>query len=195
MPVTPALSPAILVQLVLLTAAVTGISHVVTLLELPSHSRDNAFARIQATVPLDKQVALSNSGSGPASLPFGDPAMATAVCRFDLRQSPFQVAISPFDTGFVTIGFHSRNGLAFYGLTVHAADATRLDLVVSDKSEARGDPSDSATATANHAVAVVSPDPEGFVLMSTPLGDGIGRAEADERLAHIGCGAGSTATP
>ena len=195
MSVKHSLSPAVLVQLALLTAAVAGISHVMTLLELPSHSRGNAFARIQAVAPLNARLLWSDTAAGQAPLPFRDPAMATAVCRFDLRQAPFQVGISPFDTGFVTIGFHSRRGLAFYGLTVHATDATRLDLVVSDKPEARGDPSDPTAGRANHAVAVVSPEPEGFVVMATPLRDGAGRLEADERLAHIGCGASSATTP
>jgi uncharacterized membrane protein len=170
--------------LAVLTLAVAGIVHIGTVLALPWRSSEDAFARIASVVPPDGRALLPSPDGGGSRLPYRDPAMLTAVCRFDLRQTPFSLATSPFSDGFVTVGFHSRHGLAFYGLTVQASDASSLDLVLGMQNAG---PSASDEPREGHAVAVTAPEPEGFVTISTPLGDGSERSDAEDRLQRFAC--------
>ena len=148
------------VLLAVLTAAVAGITHVGAVLALPWRSTDDAFARIAALVPPGTRTMLPAPDGSGSRLPFGDPAMLTAVCRFDLRTAPFSLSTSPFGDSFVSVGFHSRHGLAFYGLTVRASDASSLELVLGTADAGRG--TDDGPRDL-HQVAVTAPEPEGFV--------------------------------
>lgn len=184
------LSPITWMLLAVLTAAVAGLTHIATLLALPWHSPDDAFARVSALVAPDARALLPPPDDAAGRLPFRDPTMLTAVCRFDLAAKPFRVTTAPFADGFVTIGFHSRHGIAFYGLTIQASDASGFDLVLGTGQEGR-DADEGGQAS--RQVTVASPEPEGFVTLSTPIGDGSERADAEERLRHFDCR--STPTP
>lgn len=182
MPLRPGLSPAVWTLLAVLVVAIAGVTHAVTVLALPWRSSADAFARVAAVMPPEGRATLGSDG--PASLPFTDPALLTEACRFDLGQKPFRLALSPFADSFVTIGFHSRHGIAFYGLTVRATDATSFDLVLDQKA------ADHAEAPAEpdaHRVTVVAPEADGFVTLATPLGDGSAREAAEERLGKVDC--------
>lgn len=177
------------VLLALLSAAVAGITHIATVLALPWRSADDAFARVSSLVGPGARLTLPPPDATGARLPFRDPAMLTAVCRFDLRGAAFSLATSPFADSFVTIGFHSRHGLAFYGLTVRAGDNSSLELVLGT-----ADPTPDADENGQrgHQVRVTVPEPEGFVTLATPLGDGSERDAADDRLKHFTCGPART---
>ena len=187
MPVRTGLSPATWALLAVLVLAIAGITHVASVLALPWRSGTDAFARVAAAVPPGGRATL---GSGMQGMPFSDPAMLTVACRFDLGVKPFRVALSPLADGFLTIGFHARHGTAFYGLTVRAADASAFDLVLGRALEDRAEGGAEQDA---RKVAVVTPEAEGFVTISTPLGDGSERAEAEDRLGKAECR--SDATP
>lgn len=181
MRVRTGLSPATWALLAILVLAIAGITHVASVLALPWRSGSDAFARVTAIVPPGGRAML---GSGAAGQPFADPAMLTVACRFDLAAKPFRVSLSPIAGSFLTIGFHARHGVAFYGLTVRAADATAFDLVLGQTPDDR---SDAAAEQDTRKVTVVTPEAEGFVTISTPLGDGSEQAEAEERLGKAEC--------
>lgn len=181
MRVRTGLSSVTWVLLAVLVLAIAGIAHVASVLALPWRSGSDAFARVAAVVPPEGRAML---GSGAGGLPFSDPAMLTVACRFDLGAKPFRLALSPIADGFLTIGFHARHGVVFYGLTVRAADATAFDLVLQ---RMPGDRADDAAEQDTHKVAVAAPEAEGFVTISTPLGDGSERAEAEDRLTKAEC--------
>ncbi|MDX7952514.1 hypothetical protein P7D22_15195 [Lichenihabitans sp. Uapishka_5] len=166
--------------LAVLVLAVAGLAHGASLLILPWRSDHDAFARVAALTATTDRATLDPAG--PDAPPFADPAMLTAVCRFDLRAKPFRLSLTPLADRFVTIGFHSRHGLAFYGLTVRAADATRFDLVLTDTPTARSE----AEPDAGNVV-VATPEPDGFVTLATPLGEGSNREAAEDRLNGVTC--------
>lgn len=176
------LSPVTWGLLAVLVAAIAGITHAVSVLALPWRSAGDAFSRIAAVTPPGGRASLD--GGAGRTLPFADPALLTDACRFDLGAKPFRLALSPFADGFVTIGFHSRHGTAFYGLTVRASDATAFDLVLERKGADQDGPSAEPDA---RKVVVIAPEPEGFVTLATPLGEGSERAAAEERLGKVDC--------
>jgi uncharacterized membrane protein len=182
------LSPVAWALLFLLALAVAGVTHAAALLAIPWRSHRDAFARVAALGPVGTKVLLPEAGTANDSIPFGDPAFVTAVCRYDLGAQPFRLSLSPFATSFVSLGFHSRHGLGFYGLTVQAADATRLDLVLAGRNTAPNAGPD----TDDHAITVEVPEPDGFVVLSTPAGESADHAEALERLNVFQCRADAT---
>ncbi len=176
------LSPATWALLAILVAAIAGVTHAVSVLALPWRSANDAFTRVAALVQPGERATLGDPAR--ESLPFSDPALLMDVCRFDLGAKPFRLALSPLADGFVTIGFHSRHGIAFYGLNVRASDATAFDLVV----ERQGDSETNTPSEQDgHRVIVVAPETEGFVTLATPLGDGTEREAALDRLGKIEC--------
>jgi uncharacterized membrane protein len=178
----PRFSGATWAVLLALTLAVGGVTHGAAILLLPWRSHRDAFARVAALGPVGIKLTLPAADAPSDTIPSREPAFITAVCRYDLRAQPFRVSITPFDDGFVTLGFHSRHGLGFYGLTVRAADASRLDLklVVRDQGQKPG------SDVSDHGVRVEAPEPEGFVLLATPA-ENSDEAGARDRLAAFQC--------
>lgn len=189
MRVRTGLSPATWALLVVLVLAIAGITHVASVLALPWRSGTDAFARVAAVVPAGGRAVLA---AGAQGLPFSDPAMLTVACRFDLAAKPFRLRLSPLADRFLTIGFHARHGIAFYGLTVRAADATAFDLVLGRTPEDRAE---GGTEQDTRKVGVMAPEAEGFVTISTPLGDGSERAEAEDRLGKAECRSDAAPAP
>lgn len=168
--------------LAVLTLAVAGVTHAATVLMLPWQSHRDAFARVAALGPMGTRITVPDAGSAHDPLPFTDPAFVTAVCRYDLKVQPFRIAAAPIEDGFVTLGFHSRHGIAFYGLTRRAGDADPLVLRLVEPSGGRPAVADLDA----HEITIETPEAEGFVSLATPLaGDA---TEAHERLARFGCG-------
>lgn len=165
---------------------VAGIVHIVSLLLVPMVAPDDAYARIAAVVPEGGVRSLPRAASAGDPLPDRDPALATAVCRYDLGAGPLRVSAALGDEGFVAVTLHARSGLAFYGLTDRAGNAGKLDLVVMtpeqrDEAAAR----DSADAPVRD-VRVVAPEGRGFVSFDVlPRVGGYARAERD--LASMSC--------
>lgn len=185
--------------LALVILAVTGLVHIVTVLALPIHASDDAFTRVAGIARVNVKTFLPSPGSGREPLPFLDPAMATAVCRYDLRDGPFHLSITPIERDFLALGFHSRRGRAFYGLTVQPADSTLLDivLVTQTQKEASDSKRDDDTPPPR-AVVVVAPEPEGFITMKVPFAPSGGSAAIEARFDAIRCAsdaAGITRSP
>lgn len=168
---------------ILMTA---GIVHIVSLLLVPQVAPDDAYARLATFAPEGGVRLLPRAASPGDPLPDRDPAMATAVCRYDLGGGPLRVSAALGDEDFVALTLHARSGVAFYGLTDRAGDAGKLDLVVMtagqrDDAAAR----DSADAPVRD-VRVVAPESTGFVSFDVlPRVGGVARAE--RHLASMSC--------
>lgn len=147
--------------------AVAGLVHIVTILAYPGRAEADAFARISAFAPIGVKTDLRTTS--PAGVPGQDQAMTTVVCRYDLSRGPFRVAMAPFDDGFVSFGMHSRSGIAFYGLNLHAADGNSLTMrLMTDQqrtAEGQAAPEDGA----DHELKIAAPEPQGFVLIAAPV--------------------------
>lgn len=165
---------------------VAGIVHIVSLLLVPLVAPDDAYARLVTFVPEGGVRLLPRAASAGDPLPDRDPALATAVCRYDLGTGPLRVSAGLADEGFVALTLHARSGVAFYGLTDRAGNAGKLDLVVMTP-EQRDDAvaRDSADAPIRD-VRVVAPESSGFVSFDILPRIG-GYARAERALASMSC--------
>ncbi len=163
------------------TVAVAAIVHVSAILAYPSRAPNDAYTRLARLAPIGVKTDLATADGGP--LPFQDPAMATVVCRYDLSNAPFRVSIDGLDQGMLSLGMHSRSGIPFYGINLFGGsggNALKLILTASQQSEADKPTSDPEP----HALRIVAPEREGFVLIEAPTTSAsFGRAA----LARVGC--------
>jgi uncharacterized membrane protein len=168
--------------------AVTGIVHITSILAYPGKATADAFGRVAALAPLGVKTDLPSARSG---LPGQDAAMAAAVCRYDLGQGPFRIVITPFDDGFLSFGMHSRSGVAFYGLNLHASDDEGLTLVLVTAEQKAAAEQAAGADEESQDLLVAAPEQQGFVVAEAPA-EAAGGARA--LLDHVSCG-GAAAAP
>jgi uncharacterized membrane protein len=73
---------------------------------------------------------------GAAATPFADPAMATAVCAFDLTEGPFRVRAQTGET-FGSLVLLSSAGVMLHGLSDKAATRRVLDVLIGTDQQMR----------------------------------------------------------
>lgn len=175
-------NPAAWLPFLLGSVAVAGIVHIATMLAYPRHAPDDAFTRVAALVPVDAITDLPavvvHSG-----LPSRDAAMTDAICRFDLGSGPLQITVEPFAAGFLSVGMHSRHGLAFYGLNLRANESRGITLVLmtdEERTKAEADDDDDPPQD----LRITSPERQGFVLIEAPADDPVAGTDA---LSHVKC--------
>ena len=165
---------------------VAGVVHVAALLIVPRVAPEDAFARLAAAVPENRVSVLPRAGSADAVWPDRDPALATAVCRYDLDHGPLRVMAALGDEAFAAMTLHARSGVAFYGLDDRSGNDGGIDLVVMTPAQLEEAQSRDAADTPVRDVRVVSPQRQGFVLFDVlpRIGD---EAAAQRALASMSC--------
>ena len=166
-------------------ACVAGIVHLVSVLILPLVAPNDAFARVSHLGTLGKLVVVPRDA--PELGPFRDPALAQAVCFFDLRRAPLRLRTNVDGDRVVTLSFHARHGAVFYAMTDKAALRGRIDvLVLTAKEQAAFEAEEGDEPSQD--LHLVSPTEAGFVLVSTLVDRPDERDAAVARLAAVSCG-------
>lgn len=107
-----------------------GIIHVVTVLGVPAHVPQTAYARISAFGPDGVFNRLPDVVPGAEPLPMLDPTMLHAACRFDLGRGPLKIeaALPP---PFWSFALFNARGQAIYSLNDRTSGSGgRLDVLV-----------------------------------------------------------------
>ncbi len=96
-------------------------------------------------------------------LPYADPAVAMAICRYDLASGPIRVR-APAGRAFASISFHTRRGLAFYALTDKAATRGVIDAVLGTPEDLRALAAHDDEEAPSRDLRVAAPAREGYVM-------------------------------
>jgi len=118
--------------------AIAGIVHLSIILLMPGVAGSTAAARLSAAAPLNR-LELFSRGSGEASelpFPYADPAMVTAVCRFDLSDGPLRLRVFTTDA-FLSIVVLRPDGRVQHTLTDRAATRRQLAIVLATPQQMR----------------------------------------------------------
>ena len=91
---------------VLGAAMIAALVHIAAILIIPLYATRDAFARLTPLGPINATVVLAQPGPRARLLPFRDPAVASAFCRFDLTRGPLRVRAPVDDSGFASLSFH-----------------------------------------------------------------------------------------
>lgn len=169
-----------------------GITHIVAVLDLPYRVSDDSFTRITAVAPVNTMAVLKPPGIANDGIPFRDPAMAMAVCRYDLSPGPLRISIEPFDQAFLSVAIHGRHGESLYGLTTRANERSTITMVMMTPSQAQEAEARDSGEEPTHDLRLTSPETQGFVTLETPAGDSGDLSQAEDNFSHVRCG---TVTP
>jgi uncharacterized membrane protein len=166
---------------------VAGIVHIASVLLLPRLAPDDAFAHMARLTAADEGIIPLKQAIAPDDqTPFRDPAVASAICRYDLAKGPMRVTVPVEDGVFIALSIFDRYGTPFYGLTDRAANEGKLDLLRLTAAELEHVENAATGDEPVRDVRVVSPNAQGFVKFDALARVG-GYAPAEQALASIRC--------
>jgi uncharacterized membrane protein len=146
-------------------AMIAALVHIVAILIIPLYATRDAFARLSELGPVNQTILLPQAGPQQRLIPYGDPAVASAFCRFDLAAGPVRVKAPTDPSGFVSLSFHTRRGAIFYALTDKAATRGALEALVVTEDQLRALQAKDDEDTPVQDLRIVSATNVGFVLM------------------------------
>ena len=152
-------------QIALYVAIIGALVHLVTILAIPSLAMRDAFARLAPLGPVNATIALERPGPLSRQTPYGDPAIASAFCRFDLSNGPVRVTAHFVRSGFASLSFHTRTGSVFYALTDKAAVRGQLEALILTAAQLRVVAAKDNEDEPSQELRIVSSTDEGFALV------------------------------
>ncbi len=146
------------------TVILAALVHFIVVLLAPYVGSRDAFARLAPLGALNETVLLPRAGPAERMLPYADPAVAMAFCRYDLASGPIRVQ-APAGRSFSSISFHTRRSLVFYALTDKAATHGVVDAVLGTPQEVRALAAHDDEESPSRDLRVAAPAREGYVMM------------------------------
>jgi uncharacterized membrane protein len=140
-----------------------GIVHLATVLWLPRTATQDAYSRLTPIAPANTVSALPEPSPDTMSLPYMDPAFATAVCRYDLSDGPLQLSLN-VSQAYTSVSFYTRYGQAYYAINDRAAGRRVIELELMTE-EQHSEMPEEEDVTAADRLIVESPTETGIILM------------------------------
>jgi uncharacterized membrane protein len=173
---------------VALVAVVAALTHFAALLTIPAVAEHDAYARVAALAAPFKTAALPAVSPKAREFPYSDPAVAAAVCVYDLAGGPVRARANLGRAGFASLSFHSRRGVAFYALTDRAANKGRMEALIVTPEQLRALSARDDEDNPTDDLRIVSPTLQGFVMARVLGGSADDQPAAVEQAAAMSCG-------
>ena len=141
---------------------IAALVHIVAILIIPLYATNDAFARLSQLGALNATIVLPQASPQERKIPFADPAIASAFCRFDLTAGPLRVKAPVDSSGFASLSFHSRHGGVFYAITDKAATRGVLEALVLTEDQLRAVAAKDDEDVPVQELRIVSPDDAGL---------------------------------
>jgi uncharacterized membrane protein len=151
-------------------ALLGGVVHIATVIVLPRTATKDAYSRLEKIAPVNNVTPLPPATADAATMPYMDPAFASAVCRYDLSQGPMKLTV-PVRTAYTSVSFYTRYDVAYYAINDRAAGrrVIELDLMTVDQHNQMPEEEDitaadrliveSPTLTGIIAIRAMAPEP------------------------------------
>lgn len=175
------------------TLFMAGFVHLVSVLAMPQLAPHDAFARLSVFAKGPAPVLLPQALPGKQITPFEDPALAEAVCIFDLGRGPLHVQADLDHKELLTLSFRSRTGRVFYAMTDKAAIKGKVDIMVMTAAQLAAAQANDDEDNPPQELRIVSPQATGFVLIKALAPYPSERAAAEARAQSVSCGAAAIA--
>lgn len=109
-----------------------GILHIVATLAAPTLAIATAFDRLSQVLPKNKMLVLPEIAPGSQPLPFLNPALRYAMCRFNTSEKPIDIVANLADTGS-SLSIYSPTGETVYAFAASSElRRQRIRLVAPD---------------------------------------------------------------
>ncbi len=162
--------------------------HFISILLMPELAPRDAYARLSALAKPGQMVLLPRALPGREITPFEDPALAQAVCLYDLSNGPLHVHADLEDPGLLTLSFRTRNGSVFYSMTDQAALHGTIEVTIMTQPQLDAlEESDEDEDEPLQELRLVAPDIKGFVLVNALAAFPSERADAEARATSVSC--------
>jgi uncharacterized membrane protein len=142
-------------------ALLGGVVHLATIIILPRTATQDAFARLEKIAPINTVTALPAPKPTGATMPFMDPAFASAVCRYDLTEGPLKLTV-PVSLAYTSISFYTRHDVAYYAINDRAAGRRVIELELMTPEQHNQMPEDEDITAADRLI-VESPTINGLI--------------------------------
>jgi uncharacterized membrane protein len=129
---------------------------------LPRTATQDAYARLTPVAPVNGFKLLPAPTPADSTMPFMDPAFATAVCRYDLTKGPVKLSV-PVSQAYTSVTFYTRYDVAYYAVNDRSASrrAIELDLMTTKQHD---DLPEDEDVTAADRLIVESPTMTGLIV-------------------------------
>jgi len=144
-------------------ALLGGIVHLVAILTLPNTATLDAYSRFAPVAPINKVTAVQQPTPQNELMPFMDPAVATAVCRYDLSTGPIKLTV-PVSAAYTSVSFYTRRSVAYYAINDRAAGRRLIELLLMTADQRSELPEDEEVTAADRLI-VESPSETGLILL------------------------------
>jgi uncharacterized membrane protein len=171
----------------LAVAFVAGIVHLASVFAMPQVAPHDAFTRLSALAQPNRTVALPQPLPGHDLAPFQDPAMAQAVCIFDLTRGSVRLRAKLESDALVTLSFRSRTGRVFYAMTDRAATKGTIDIHLLTPPQLQAVQADDDEDNPPQELRLVAPELKGFVLIDALVRYPSERPAAEARASSVSC--------
>jgi uncharacterized membrane protein len=140
-----------------------GIIHITIIFLVPTYSTRDAWTSVGRFGDDNQFHLLPRAEPGTEPLPYLDPGMAYAVCRFSLSKSPVRMRAALPDT-FWLLAVFDRRGRNIYSLNDRSAEDGSLDLVVATPLQ-NAELKQASRATLESSIIIENPATSGFALL------------------------------
>lgn len=170
-----------------------GIIHIAVVLLIPDFANRDAWTSMGRFGADGAFHVLPMSEPGTEPLPYLDPRMAHAACRFSLDQAPIRIRAAMPDE-FWSLAVFDRRGSNVYSLNDRTAERTDIDLVIATPlqlTKLRENPIDGL----DQSIVIEVPASHGFVLIRAFAEDPADAPRVNAALAAAQCSAELAASP
>lgn len=167
-----------------LFAVVAGIVHIVSLFALPAFTRDDVFSRLYREAPVNALAIIDEAAA--RTMPFTDPAVALAVCRYDLSEGPLRLRVPLSDT-FLAIVFAEPKRGVFSSVSDRAATGGSLDVVLATQAQIDRITGLDDEGQAVEEIRLAAPRAQGLAILKVVVDRPSSRARAEQVLRDARC--------
>ncbi|MGP8231622.1 MAG: hypothetical protein ACLQL2_03020 [Methylovirgula sp.] len=168
---------------------VAALVHIVAILVMPQVAPRDAYTRLAVFAKPGQMTLLPRPLPGHQLTPFEDPAVAQAVCLYDLASGPLHLHADLPDNRLLTVSFRTRTGQVFYSMTDRASLHGTIDvrIMTQPQLDAEQENDDDDNDQPLKELRLVAPDTRGFVLVNALSTHPSERADTEAEVKSVSC--------
>jgi uncharacterized membrane protein len=163
-----------------------GVVHLVSVLALPRIATQDAYSRLAPITKLNAVTELPPAEPGNTLMPYLDPALAVAVCRYDLSGGPLKLTV-PVSQAYTSVSFYTRNELAYYAINDRSAGKKVIELDLMTEAQHNELPEDEEVTSADRLI-IDSPSTTGLIVIKALAPEPGLMPQAQATIAASRCG-------
>lgn len=162
-----------------------GVVHLVSVLALPRIASEDAYSRLTPITKLNAVTQLPVADPSDTLMPYLDPALAVAVCRYDLSTGPIKLSV-PVSQAYTSVSFYTRSDLAYYAINDRSAGKKVIELDLMTEAQHEALPEDEDVTAADRLI-IDSPSTTGLIVLKALAPEPGLMAQAQASLAASSC--------